>query len=798
MNPPPVPPPLPPSSPEPTVPPRRKSRLWLWITLVVLLFCGGGGWGLYEAGKAFTRMIKAKGDAIDGLSAVPLEEARRGHVTAWTTPEPTADERQPAEAPPADGPFQLIRYPAPLGTNAAYVTPDPGDGKRHTAVVWAKGGFGGIGDFFWKPAPVRDDQSARAFREAGLVLLCPSWRGENDNPGRFESFYGEVDDLLAAVRHAKSLPYVDPERVYLAGHSTGGTLVLLAAVASGEFRAAFSFGGAPDMASVMEDGEGYGNAPYPPENTTENELRSAIRFTPFITRPTFYFEGERSSYGTDARRMARLAKRRKVPFEAFELPGDHFSILAPVTKLVAEKMAADTGPVSTISFNQRELERAVESVPAPTLASVLADWQAGRGELEALIEAAASDLAEVTERDRSAVLLALTDTVKTGGEGAAGRIAALASVWETHCAADDEKEATSADPFLAATSGWMATALRTTPLPTGEAAAPMVQVLAFLSRHPDESTLGHIASAARAGLGTESGWWRRILAPEDAGLRTAIVTELGRELPHPALAGALAASANNLLLSTEGDGPKPRHPLDSAAGDALLGDWLKASPVHESAYVAAVSLALVSREIHDKHIDAALNHPDADVALEAAWADARHGGAGGLAALQKAAVNDVTSSTAVTYMRELKLDDKIPPAALEPAFAARAEMIRWLAHPQELGAPPKTIELFDTRELFWPPAKEKRTLWLFRFTHPGEEGKPDVTDYGMTGSGMTWSFFDERENPTAEHLYAMHCAAEFNHRAEQNQGDDPVDEVTPQAARVLLEQGNPGMFPADK
>lgn len=81
-----------------------------------------------------------------------------------------------------------------------------------------------------------------------------SWRGESGNPGRFEAFYGEVDDLLAAAAFVKALPYVDPARVYIAGRGTGGTLALLAAATNDDVRAVFSFGGAPDVGEALDEG----------------------------------------------------------------------------------------------------------------------------------------------------------------------------------------------------------------------------------------------------------------------------------------------------------------------------------------------------------------------------------------------------------------------------------------------------------------------------------------------------------------------------------------------------------------
>jgi alpha/beta superfamily hydrolase len=134
----------------------------------------------------------------------------------------------PAPLPPANV-FDRVQARGPVGRLWTYITPDPKDHKKHPAVIWAHGGFGGIDKDFWSPAPRSNDQSAGAFRAAGIVLAVGSWRAENDNPGDYELYYGEVDDLLAIAEHVRKLPYVDPERIYLAGHSSGGTLVLLAA-----------------------------------------------------------------------------------------------------------------------------------------------------------------------------------------------------------------------------------------------------------------------------------------------------------------------------------------------------------------------------------------------------------------------------------------------------------------------------------------------------------------------------------------------------------------------------------------
>jgi dipeptidyl aminopeptidase/acylaminoacyl peptidase len=173
-------------------------------------------------------------------SAPTLPAARHALATRISAPADTS----PPPTPP-DGILETVHYPGPLGDYVAYVTPArSGPGP---AVVWIAGGFDwGIGSGAWEDQPRENDQSARAFREAGIATMYPALRGSNGNPGHNECFLGEVDDILAAIAWLKTRPDVDPERVYLGGHSTGGTLALLAAESTPGVRAVFASGPVAD------------------------------------------------------------------------------------------------------------------------------------------------------------------------------------------------------------------------------------------------------------------------------------------------------------------------------------------------------------------------------------------------------------------------------------------------------------------------------------------------------------------------------------------------------------------------
>lgn len=246
--------------------------------------------------------------------------------------------------------FDTIKYASPVGELKAYVTPDPKDGKKHPAIVWITGGdCNSIGDV-WSPRPAKNDQSAKPYREAGIVMMFPSLRGGNGGPGVKESFYGEVDDVVAAAEHLAKLPYVDPERIYLGGHSTGGTLALLVAECSSRFRAVFSFGPVSDIA-----GYGVDELPFDRSRLLELELRMPGRWLHGIDRPTFVIEGTVESNIEELEKMRRDSRNPLIGLFAVE-GANHFNVLDPTNRLITKKILADAGPKCTISFTQAELD----------------------------------------------------------------------------------------------------------------------------------------------------------------------------------------------------------------------------------------------------------------------------------------------------------------------------------------------------------------------------------------------------------------------------------------------------------
>lgn len=251
--------------------------------------------------------------------------------------------------------FSFVHYPAASGALGGLLTPDPRDGKKHPAIIWITGGDCNSigGEELSAKAPRSNDQTAAAYRKAGIVMFFPSLRGGNDNPGKREAFYGEIDDVLAAADYLAKQPYVDPDRIYLGGHSTGGTLALLTAEASKRFRAVFAFGPVSNATRYSQDLVPVDFSKY---DSMETVMRLPSYWLPSIKSRVFVIEGT----GGNIEHLEFMHKKSVNPNIVFlSVNGaTHFSVLAPSNELIAQKILKDNGPNATIQMTEAELTAA--------------------------------------------------------------------------------------------------------------------------------------------------------------------------------------------------------------------------------------------------------------------------------------------------------------------------------------------------------------------------------------------------------------------------------------------------------
>jgi len=121
-------------------------------------------------------------------------------------------------------------------------------GKRYPAIVWIHGGFHDRFDkYYFK---LLDEAVSR-----GFVVIFPEYRGSAGyGEPHFQNSYGSTDvaDSLASADFIAKLPYVDPDRIGVAGHSRGGMVTLLAVQKQPKkFKAAVKIAGLVDFVAYM-------------------------------------------------------------------------------------------------------------------------------------------------------------------------------------------------------------------------------------------------------------------------------------------------------------------------------------------------------------------------------------------------------------------------------------------------------------------------------------------------------------------------------------------------------------------
>jgi acetyl esterase/lipase len=273
------------------------------------------------------------------IGASVLATLCAGLAAAQTPSAPTrncapAPQSWKSETPPSG--VQEIHYESKSGQLLAWFATPKGNGDaRYPVIVYLHGGFAfSMGDF----------EQTRPFLADGYAVLTPTLRAENGNPGCFEMFSGEVDDVLAAVRWVAGQPMVDKDRVYVFGHSIGGALSALACLRPD---AGIRSGGA--ISGLYDDAffsQRKAVAPFDIANTEEKHRRLFLTQVESLRVPfIFYLE---SSHFTPSAVAAvdSLAKRSTASLSAVLITGDHFSIIPAAMKAFIARLKSQESAAS--------------------------------------------------------------------------------------------------------------------------------------------------------------------------------------------------------------------------------------------------------------------------------------------------------------------------------------------------------------------------------------------------------------------------------------------------------------------
>ena len=250
--------------------------------------------------------------------------ARKAFHTALTRRGPSPQSEPPATPPSG---VEQVDFRSGELRLKAWLSKPKEDDRRHPAVLFLHGGFA-----FGVP---EDWDASRPFRDAGWVVMTPMLRGENGQEGSFTLFYDEVDDVLAAASWLRGRSFVDGERVFVAGPSAGGTLALLAAMLSKEFRAAASFSASTDQAVLCAHAkQASRDVPFDVHDRKELEMRSPLAYARSFQCPARLYVGrDEPEFQLTTRATADAAKAAGKDVDATVVEGDHSSSVLPAVKL---------------------------------------------------------------------------------------------------------------------------------------------------------------------------------------------------------------------------------------------------------------------------------------------------------------------------------------------------------------------------------------------------------------------------------------------------------------------------------
>lgn len=283
----------------------------------------GGAWmnrSLMAVGLLLAVMVGCRPGVKSGTGD-DLASARKGFVTNLSIRGP-APQKYQDEKPPAG--VTEVTYTSGDLKLKGWLSTAAGDGTKRPAVVYLHGGWA-----FASP----DWQDAEPFANSGFVLFMPMLRGENGNPGTYESFLGEVDDAIAAGRFVASLPNVDSDNVFVAGHSVGGVLTCLVSMQPSPYKAAAALDGYVDM-KAWAKASPKALVPYDRNDLREIRVRNPMAFARSIQCPLRLYAGK-DGRAVNAP-LAVEAKQAGKDCELVVVPGDHMAMVAPAVQQATE------------------------------------------------------------------------------------------------------------------------------------------------------------------------------------------------------------------------------------------------------------------------------------------------------------------------------------------------------------------------------------------------------------------------------------------------------------------------------
>ncbi|HEX8294304.1 MAG TPA: prolyl oligopeptidase family serine peptidase, partial [Pyrinomonadaceae bacterium] len=168
-------------------------------------------------------------------------------------------------------------------------------GKRLPAVIWNRGGAGE--ETIISAANYLHFYEMHRLASEGFVVLASQYRGYDGGEGKDEVGGADTNDVLNLFPVARSLGYVDMERVFMFGFSRGAQMTLQAVRRGAPVRAVAVVGAPTDMWLSFRENPGIRDliqsnwAGGEARREQNMEERSAVRWADRLAVPLLIFQG---------------------------------------------------------------------------------------------------------------------------------------------------------------------------------------------------------------------------------------------------------------------------------------------------------------------------------------------------------------------------------------------------------------------------------------------------------------------------------------------------------------------------
>lgn len=172
------------------------------------------------------------------------------------------------------------------------------------------------------------------------------------------------------------------------------------------------------------------------------------------------------------------------------------------------------------------------------------------------------------------------------------------------------------------------------------------------------------------------------------------------------------------------------------------------------------ALALIGDESSIAKLNQTVELRHRRVQCEAAGALARLGDEEGRKRLIELANDPAARLRAVAYADELGFGDEIEESNRSDDATAEAELALWLSQPHQMGVPPTSVKVAETRRLLWPSFENPVDVTLVRFEY--NMGDRCYSNIGLTGPATYTMSCDLADLPMDD-IFAIYAGWHAEH-----------------------------------